>query len=85
MNNKRLYKKIMNHIYKRTNCSTWDFRTLNMSYPHLAEHIFILLQNHYKNYYALNTNNQIIWFDRMIKNSYVPQDIFTSPGIRPTK
>ena len=66
MNNQRLYKKIMDHINKRTNCSTWDFRTLNICYPHLAQQILILLKNYYGHKYSYSD----------IKNSYIPQNIF---------
>ena len=78
MNNQSLYKKIMNHINKRTNCSTWDWRTLNISYPHLAQQIFILLQDHYKNNYDKYDSVDMYWFFKNggIKNSYIPQNIF---------
>ena len=76
MNNKRLYKKIMNHINKRTNCSTWYFRTLNICYPHLAEQIFILLQDHYTNLYNDEIQGNFELSNQIIRNSYVPQNIF---------
>jgi len=66
----------MNHINKRTNCSSWDFRTLNRCYPHLAEQIFILLQDHYTNLYNDEIQGNFELSNQIIKNSYVPQNIF---------
>ena len=66
MNNKRLYKKIMDHINKRSNCSIWDFRTLNICYPHLAQQILLLLKDYYDHKYSYSD----------IKNTYIPQNIF---------
>ena len=36
MSNARLYAKIMRHLGPRYGGQLWDFRTLNLSHPHLA-------------------------------------------------
>ena len=56
----------MDHINKRSDCSIWDFRTLNMSYPHLAQQILLLLKDYYDHKYSYSD----------IRNSYIPQNIF---------
>jgi hypothetical protein len=36
MNDARLYAKIMSHMERRTGTTSWDFRTLRQSSPHLS-------------------------------------------------
>ena len=41
----RMYAKIMAHLENETGCSSWDFRTLNLSRPKTSGVLWALLGN----------------------------------------
>ena len=40
----RIYAKIMQHLERRTGVGFWDYRTLRLSHPQLAEMVFEILR-----------------------------------------
>ena len=63
--NKRIYAKIMRYLERRTSSSKqWDFRTLRMTYPRLADMLHGIL-----------IAEDIVDADVEIQRHYVPRRI----------
>jgi len=74
ISNPRMYAKIMRHIEKRSGTGFWDFRTLNLTHPHLAEHLFNALGDHLQDILGdqYDPNN----FGVSVSRYYVPRRIW---------
>jgi hypothetical protein len=66
MSNARLYAKIMRHLEETTGTGFWDFRTLNLTHPQLADCLYRILLQVIGN--SLSNN--------VILNHYVPRRLW---------
>jgi hypothetical protein len=62
---KRTYAKIMRHLERRTGAGLWDFRTLYMTHPRLADALHEIL-----------IAEGIVDADVVIQKHYVPRRIW---------
>jgi len=70
MSNARLYAKIMRHLETTTGTGLWDFRTLALTHPQLADHIYRILADVGDSVVGQTLS------DRVILNHYVPRRLW---------
>jgi len=66
MGNARLYAKIMRHMENTTGTGFWDFRTLNLSHPQLANKLYRILADVVGKTFS----------DTIIRNHYMPRRLW---------